>query len=73
MALYLLMHRIIETYLHKNEVGILIELQCLGEALSKTADFKVLAKDLAMQVAASSPKVVEESDLSNIIPIFDKY
>ncbi len=67
------MHRVIETYLHKNEVGVLIELQCLDEASSKTAEFKVLAKDLAMQVAASKPAVVEESDLSNITPIFDKY
>ena len=67
------MHRVIETYLHNNEVGVLIELQCLNEASSKTADFKVLAKDLAMQVAASSPIVVDESDLSNITPTFDKY
>ena len=67
------MHRVIDTYLHKNEVGVIVELQCLDEASSKTAEFKVLSKDLAMQIAASKPTVVNDSELENIVPLYDKY
>ena len=67
------MHRVIDTYLHGNEVGVLIELQCLDEASSKTDEFKVLSKELAMQIAASKPTVVNDSQLKNIAPIYDKY
>lgn len=43
------------TYLHGNRIGVLVELDC---------DTPALAKDIAMQVAASKPSVVSPEDVS---------
>lgn len=52
---------IIESYIHLNgKVGSLILLCCETDFVARTSDFKELAHDLAMQVAAMNPKDVKE-------------
>jgi elongation factor Ts len=47
---------IIEAYIHPGaRLGVLIELNCETDFVAKTDDFKKLAKDIAMQIAASNP------------------
>lgn len=51
---------IIESYIHGNgKVGVLLELFCETDFVAKTDEFKQLAHELAMQVAAMDPKDVE--------------
>lgn len=55
---------IIESYIHPgSKLGVLLELNCETDFVAKTDDFKILAKNLAMQVAAASPLVIHKEDL----------
>jgi len=52
---------IIESYIHSNSrIGALIELSCQTDFVARNQDFRALAKDLAMQVAAIEVKSVED-------------
>lgn len=51
---------LIEAYVHTNaKIGALLELNCQTDFVARNADFKALAKDLAMQIAASEAESVE--------------
>jgi len=52
---------LIETYVHADgKIGSLVHLACETDFVARTAEFKSLAKELAMQVAAMNPTSVEE-------------
>lgn len=52
---------IIEAYIHANSrVGVILELNCETDFVAKNSEFKQLAHDLAMHIAASEPKSAEE-------------
>lgn len=52
---------LVESYVHANgKIGVLIELLCETDFVARTDEFKTLAKEIAMQVAAMNPKDVEE-------------
>jgi len=54
----------IESYIHAgSKIGVLVELNCETDFVAKTDAFKNLAKDLAMQVAAMSPKYVKREEV----------
>src|SRR3990172_10738551 len=56
---------IIFSYIHPGDrLGVLLELNCETDFVARTDDFKQLAKDLSMQIAATNPVVVSRSDLS---------
>jgi len=51
---------LIEAYIHGGgKVGVLVELLCETDFVAKTEDFKMLAKEVAMQVAAMNPTDVD--------------
>ncbi|HUD09273.1 MAG TPA: translation elongation factor Ts [Patescibacteria group bacterium] len=51
---------IIESYIHQNgKVGVLLEILCETDFVARTEDFKKLAHEVAMQIAAMNPKNVE--------------
>lgn len=51
---------VIEAYIHGGgKVGVLVELLCETDFVAKTDEFKQLAKEVAMQVAAMNPENVE--------------
>jgi elongation factor Ts len=55
---------LIHAYIHPGDkLGVLIELNCETDFVARTEDFRTLAKELAMQVAAASPLVVRAEDL----------
>ncbi|MDR3125693.1 MAG: elongation factor Ts [Candidatus Nomurabacteria bacterium] len=54
---------LIEAYVHDGRIGVLIELNCETDFVAKTDDFKTLAHDVAMQVAAMSPEYIAEADV----------
>lgn len=50
---------IIEPYIHGGgRIGSLVEVNCETDFVARTADFRALAHDLAMQVAATAPRYV---------------
>lgn len=51
---------IIESYVHNGRVGVLVELRCETDFVAHTDEFKILAHELALQVASMNPKNVEE-------------
>jgi elongation factor Ts len=52
---------LIEAYIHNGgKVGVLVELLCETDFVARTDDFKQLAKEIGMQVAAMNPKDVDE-------------
>jgi len=52
---------LVEAYIHQGgKVGALVELLCETDFVAKTDEFKHLAKEVAMQIAAMDPKDVEE-------------
>ncbi len=55
---------VIESYIHTgSRVGSLVELNCETDFVARTEEFKALARDLAMQVAAMNPKYVDRESV----------
>ncbi|HEY8448773.1 MAG TPA: translation elongation factor Ts [Thermomicrobiales bacterium] len=58
------MQGIVEPYIHAGgRIGALVELNCETDFVARTPDFRALAHDLAMQVAATSPRYVAEDQI----------
>ena len=54
----------IGSYIHAGgKIGVMVEVNCETDFVAKTDDFQVFAKDLAMQIAASSPLYVRREDV----------
>lgn len=54
---------LVESYLHGGRIGVLLELNCETDFVAKTPAFQELAKNLAMQIAASRPEYVQKEDI----------
>lgn len=55
---------IIEAYIHPGaRLGVLLELNCETDFVGKTDDFRHLARDIAMQIAASNPIAISREDV----------
>ncbi len=55
---------LVESYIHGGgRIGVLLELNCETDFVAKTDEFKALARDLAMQVAASKPEFVRKEEV----------
>jgi elongation factor Ts len=55
---------LIEAYVHTGgRVGGMVELGCETDFVARTPEFKALAHDIAMQVAAMSPRYLSEADI----------
>ncbi|MBI4570817.1 MAG: translation elongation factor Ts [Chloroflexi bacterium] len=55
---------LVECYIHAGgRIGAMVELNCETDFVARTDDFKALAHNLAMQIAATNPLSVSEDDL----------
>jgi elongation factor Ts len=55
---------LIEAYVHAGgRVGALVELNCETDFVARTAEFKELAHDLALQIVATKPRYVDVCDV----------
>ena len=55
---------LIEQYIHMGgKVGVLLELNCETDFVAKTDDFKALAKDLCLHVAAANPSYLSREEV----------
>ena len=56
---------VVEAYIHAGgRVGVMIELNCETDFVAKTDNFKTLARDIAMQIAATNPSCVRREEIS---------
>jgi elongation factor Ts len=54
----------IQAYVHlHNKIGVLLEVNCETDFVSRCEDFKNFTKDLAMQIAALNPVYVKKEDV----------
>tara|TARA_Y100000996_G_scaffold412319_1_gene398120 strand:- start:918 stop:1334 length:417 start_codon:yes stop_codon:yes gene_type:complete len=54
---------VIESYIHQgNRLGAIIEINCETDFVARTSEFKDLAKNLAMQVAAMDPASIDNDN-----------
>jgi elongation factor Ts len=55
----------IGSYIHAGgKVGVLVELACESEFVSRTEEFSQLMHDIAMQIAASDPEFIRKEDVT---------
>ena len=55
---------LVEPYIHgAGRIGALVEVNCETDFVARTPEFRELAHDLAMQVAATSPRYVAEEQI----------
>ncbi|MDQ7857462.1 MAG: elongation factor Ts [Armatimonadota bacterium] len=55
---------LVEAYVHPgNRLGALVEVNCETDFVARTDEFRTLARELAMQVAAAAPRVVAKDDI----------
>ena len=54
----------IASYIHQGgKVGVLVELMCETDFVAKNEEFQVLARDIAMHIAALSPEFLKKDDI----------
>lgn len=55
----------VEAYIHAGgSVGSMVELSCETDFVAKNEDFKKLAREIAMQVAATAPEFLKRDDIT---------
>jgi elongation factor Ts len=69
---------VVEAYLHKlgndfpPQVGVLIEVDCETDFVAKGEDFRKLAKELALQVAATNPRWVSRDEVPDEVLVAER-
>jgi elongation factor Ts len=55
---------LVEAYIHAGgRIGALVEVNCETDFVAKTDDFKALAREIAMQIAAMNPLYIQREDV----------
>ena len=55
---------IIESYIHANgKIGVLVVLKCETDFVARNPEFKELAHNLALHIAAAAPEYLSEEDI----------
>ena len=56
---------LVSSYVHMGgKIGVLVEVSCETDFVARSEDFLKFSKDIAMQIAASSPQVINKEDVS---------
>jgi elongation factor Ts len=55
---------LVGAYIHAGgKIGVMVELNCETDFVARTPEYQALLKDIAMQVAAASPRYVRREDV----------
>lgn len=54
---------VIDSYVHSGRIGVVVEVNCETDFVARLDDFKKLAHEIAMQIAAMNPAYVSEADI----------
>jgi elongation factor Ts len=65
---------LIDSYIHAGRIGAMVELNCETDFVARTDDFKTLAREIAMQVAATNPTRISSQEVSTDgdLPLLDQ-
>jgi elongation factor Ts len=65
---------LIDSYVHAGRIGAMVELNCETDFVARTDEFKVLAREIAMQVAATNPSRISSKEESSDgdVPLLDQ-
>jgi elongation factor Ts len=65
------MQGVVESYVHGGgRIGVLVEVNCETDFVARTPDFRELAHDVAMQIAAQNPPSIDgDSDDPTALPL----
>jgi len=56
---------IIESYIHPNrKIGVLVDIRCESDFVAKSEDFRKLAHEICLQIAAMNPLFLKTEDIS---------
>ncbi|MBN2409385.1 MAG: translation elongation factor Ts [Candidatus Aminicenantes bacterium] len=55
---------IVHSYIHmEGKLGVLVEVNCESDFVARNQEFKDLAKNIAMQIAAANPRFISSADI----------
>ena len=55
----------VTSYIHAGgKIGVMVEINCESDFVARTDDFKEMAHDIAMHIAASDPKFIRREDVT---------
>ena len=54
---------VVDSYVHSGRIGVVVEVNCETDFVARLDDFKELAHQIAMQIAAMSPEYVSQEDI----------
>jgi elongation factor Ts len=54
---------LVDSYVHSGRIGVVVEVNCETDFVARTDDFKNLVHDVAMHVAAASPRYISADDI----------
>lgn len=54
---------VIDSYVHSNRIGVVVEVNCETDFVARLDDFRELAHQMAMQIAAMAPEYVSQDDI----------
>lgn len=58
---------LVDCYIHAGgRIGAMVEVNCETDFVARTEDFRALAHELAMQIAATNPQAISEDDLPSV-------
>lgn len=63
---------VIQSYVHAGKIGVLVELKCETDFVARNPEFQELAKELAMQLAASPAENTKELLAQSYIKNLDR-
>lgn len=55
---------VVSSYIHSGTVGVMLELLCETDFVAKNEEFKAMAYDIAMHIAATNPEYLKKEDIS---------
>ncbi|OGL34289.1 translation elongation factor Ts [Candidatus Saccharibacteria bacterium RIFCSPHIGHO2_12_FULL_42_8] len=55
---------LVDSYVHSDRIGVLVEVNCETDFVARTDDFKNLVHDIALHVSASAPEYITLDDIS---------
>lgn len=54
---------VVASYVHGGKIGVIVEVNCETDFVSRTEDFQTLTRDIAMHIAAAAPLCVSPDQL----------
>lgn len=56
---------LVDSYVHSDRIGVLVEVNCETDFVARTDDFKNLVHDIALHISASAPQYISSADISD--------